>query len=156
MQGRKNKNKQEQHRATNTHNMRKPLLATFIRSLLAPVQHYKHGQITDAGLINSTKHVSCLTLCQELAQRGQDVADCFFSLSFFGGECGGEKSSDWSKRNIAACCLSEQNPGVLKRPANIHTSGAIECSVMRRGEQENGFPVLHELAAANMKLTAAM
>lgn len=40
VQSRKNK---QQHRATNTHNMRKPLLATFIRSLLAPVQHYKHG-----------------------------------------------------------------------------------------------------------------
>lgn len=51
----------------------------------------------------------------------------------------------------------KKNTGDLKRSGNIHTSGAIECSVMRRGEKEkNGFPVLHELAAANMKLTAAM
>lgn len=97
-----------------------------------------------------------MELCQELAQRGQDVADFFF-FSFLGGGIRGKKKFRLIQEKHRACCVSEQNTGDLKSSANIHTSGAMMCSVMRRGEKErNGFPVLHELAAANMKLTAAM
>lgn len=70
--GHTNNNIEQQMRTTRVHHR----LATFTPSWLAPVQHYKHAWIRNAGLIILWQ--ACLlygTLSGLLAQRGQDVAD---------------------------------------------------------------------------------
>lgn len=102
----------------------------------------------DAGLIKSSERASWMNLGQELAQRGQNVADFFWG--------GGRVPIDPRETSQRVVC---QNKTLARWSApQIHTHiGSDRMSGHGEGRKEkNGFPVLHEVAAANMKLTAAM